>query len=97
MLTLSPCEERRWEAGWRGVREAPPAPPAPSRNAEGTDGPLAPSPASVPEIPPSGYEREALFYCKCVCVSHDVCPEGRWLAQRLSCWSRSPGLVGAVW
>lgn len=80
VLTLSPCEERRWEAGWRGVREAPqPRQPEPqcggcprrnaevsSRNAE--DGrPLSPISASVPEIPPSGYERGALF-CKCVCV-----------------------------
>lgn len=57
------------EAGWRGIREAPPpAPPTPSHNAEGTDGPLAPSPASVPEIPPF-WVRESLFYCKCVCVS----------------------------
>ena len=61
------------------------------------DGPLAPSPSSVPETtpPPSGYARVLILLQ--VCVSHDICPEGRWLAQRLSCWALPWGPVGAVW
>lgn len=93
MPMLPSCEGRRWEAAWRGSRDGPPDTELQRRM---KDSPLAPSPASVPEIPPFRVRERVLILLQ-VCVSHDICPEGRWLAQGLSCWALSPGPVGAVW
>lgn len=77
MPMLPSCEGRRWEAAWRGSRDGPPDTELQRRM---KDSPLAPSPASVPEIPPSGYERESLFYCKYVCLMTSVLRDAGWLS-----------------
>lgn len=60
-------------------RGPPPAPPTPSHNAEGTDGPLAPSPASVPEIPPF-WVRVIILLQVCVCLTTSVLRDAGWLS-----------------